>query len=416
MIILLGMGVFQTWLLYKLFGELITFKESKWIKRFAQVGLYLTCLMPMQGGDLENAYFIFLIYMGIGLISSREDIIKRIGSTVLFYTMTLAIKMIAVRMEWMIIKQSYEGSIDELLEVLLCTIGFYIVYKLFRKIFGVTKEILSTRIWILLTLISLAVVGMVLMSMVVVSARASLVANLSVVLLMSICLMSIIAIFFIIEQIVKGTREESHRKKLEWELEYYNDLKVSQDETKKLLHDMKNHMGAVHAMLYAEQVEEATQYLKQVSGKLHEQASKVYCGHHVANALLNNKVKKMKTYHIAYEIETDLPSDLSVTPMEIGSILANTIDNAIEACMKIEDEKKRSIQIKARYMNERFIYEITNTKANEVVKKDKRFVTSKKDKSNHGYGLRQVEDIVSKYKGIVNVEYEEKTFTIMIVI
>lgn len=409
------MAILETWVLYQLMGTLMVLKKSKTIKFFIYTGLYTTCLMPLQGGDVQNAYFIFLIYMAIGIASSREVMSKRIGSTCLFYAMTLAIKMVAIRIEWVLPLSGSDIHMSNVIEIIISTVVFYVVYRYFGQILGVTKEMISSRIWIFLTMIALAVVGMVIMSMVVVSYQSSFGANIAVILLMSACLMSILAIFFIIEEIAKGTREAAYRKKLEWELEYYNDLKVSQDETRKLLHDMKNHIGAVHAMLYSEQVQEATSYLKQVSGELHEQGSNVYCGHYVANALLNNKVKKMKEHQIAYQIEADLPQKLGITPMEVGSILANTIDNAIEACMKIEDADKRNIRIKMRYVHDKCIYEITNTKINEIVKKNQRFMTSKKDKTKHGYGMRQIHEIVNRYKGIINVEYDEDWFSVMII-
>lgn len=372
--------------------------------------------MPLQSGDLENAYFIFLIYMAIGIIGSTDTRNKKLGSSFLIYAMTLAIKMAGVRIVLLILGIDSNDTLRMVAEMLIITFMFYLVYKSFENVIGQNKAVISDSIWLLLTMISVATVGMVLVSMMVVANKVTLGMNVFVILLMGICLMSIISIFYIIEAIAKGAREENHRKELEWELEYYNDLKESQDQTRKLLHDMKNHMGAIHAMLYSQQIEEAATYLKQVSDEISEQKSIVYCKHQVANAILNNKVKKMEEAKITYEIKFDLPEEAGLNQMEIGSILANTIDNAIEACIKIEDIVKRRIEIKARYSREKVMYEIRNTKEHEVLKEGEQFVTSKADKVNHGYGLRQVKDIVGRYKGIMEVNCEGEWFEVMIII
>ena len=44
------------------------------------------------------------------------------------------------------------------------------------------------------------------------------------------------------------------------------------------------------------------------------------------------------------------------------------------------------------------------------------FLTSKPDKLNHGFGLKNIDDVIKKYKGIKKISVDMDVFTIMIMI
>lgn len=416
LLLLLLIGGIESKIIYELLGELAVVKENKTTKYMALIGIWITCMMPLQGGDLENAFFIVCIYLGVGMVVIADQFLRKLGSILLFYAMTLAIKMLAVRVTWLILGVDFENYWASIFETCMTLILFWVVHKFFGKMIQHAKMQISRRIWMMLCLIAFTTIGMVVMSMIVVSYRSTPLENVLVVGLMLICLLSILSVFFIIEQIAKGTQAMLQKQQLEWEMAYYNDLQEKQDETRKFLHDMKNHVGVVQGMLYAERVEEAKSYLGQLTGHLGTKSMKVYCQHHVANAILSNKVKKMEELGIAYEILCDLPENLKMSEVEIGSILANTIDNAIEANMKIQSPEEKRVEIRSRMHGEQWIYEIINPKVHPIRREHKRFLSTKEDHKNHGYGLRQVQDIVKRYDGLLEITCEGNTFEILMMI
>ena len=90
----------------------------------------------------------------------------------------------------------------------------------------------------------------------------------------------------------------------------------------------------------------------------------------------------------------DLKEAAALTDIELCSLFANTLDNAIEACVKIKDREKRRITLKARSVNGHFSYEIVNAKENKVTERNGSFETDKEDKGSHGIGLWNVRQIV----------------------
>ncbi|MGL4736179.1 MAG: sensor histidine kinase [Cellulosilyticaceae bacterium] len=329
---------------------------------------------------------------------------------------TKILALTGILVTWLILGMDYDNYIASIIEVCVTLVLFLVIHKVFGRMIQWAKTQISRKIWMMLSLIALTTIGMVVMSMEVVSYRTTQLENMLVIGLMMLCLISILSVFFIIEQIAKGSQAMLQKQQLEWEMAYYNDLQDKQDETRKFLHDMKNHVGVVQGMLYADRVDTAKSYLGQLTGHLGTKSMKVYCQHHVANAILSNKVKKMEELGISYEILCDLPEHLKISEVEIGSILANTIDNAIEANMQIASLEKRRIEIRSRIQGDQWIYEVINPKVHQIKRTQKRFFSTKEDPANHGYGLRQVQDIVKQYDGLLEVTCDGDTFEILMMI
>ena len=116
-------------------------------------------------------------------------------------------------------------------------------------------------------------------------------------------------------------------------------------------------------------------------------------------------------YHI------DLPEVTAIDQVSLCSIFANTLDNAIEASRKIPEPEKRSISVKARIADNGFFsYEIKNEKRNKVLMEKGNYISDKKNKSEHGLGLSNVQRTVEKYNGTLHISYDDTSFTVVILI
>ena len=99
------------------------------------------------------------------------------------------------------------------------------------------------------------------------------------------------------------------------------------------------------------------------------------------------------------QIDTEVFSTLPFTDREIISLFGNLLDNALEACEKIND-KERWIKIKIKKKNLLLYIEIANALEEMPKQIQKEFVSNKKDNGLHGYGMKNIQDIVRKYDGI----------------
>lgn len=76
-------------------------------------------------------------------------------------------------------------------------------------------------------------------------------------------------------------------------------------------------------------------------------------------------------------------------------VLSNLLDNAIEAVGQCEDN--RVIKIKFIQEKDGFVLSVHNTIKDKIEIINNEIVTTKKDKLNHGYGIKNVKAVLEKY-------------------
>lgn len=111
-----------------------------------------------------------------------------------------------------------------------------------------------------------------------------------------------------------------------------------------------------------------------------------------------------------------IPQGLVINEAYICTILGNSLDNAIEACME-QLKGQRTIKIIMSYLKTNLFISIINThEGNVKVDKKKRIITSKENSNNHGLGLKNIKEAVEKYNGELSIEYTESIFELTILL
>ena len=208
-------------------------------------------------------------------------------------------------------------------------------------------------------------------------------------------------------------RSDMELETMRYQKSYYQEVESSQETVRRMRHDMKNHLGVVEMLVRGGEYEKAEQHLHGLDQEFASR-TRIYCADPVVNAVLNAKMEKAEGSGISCEYQVDLEEALPLDDIELCSLFANTLDNAVEACEKIREREKRRISLKARCRNGHFSCEIVNSKENKITEKNGNFETDKDDRSSHGIGLRNVRQIVQKYRGEMDVSYTEDTFSVTI--
>lgn len=193
------------------------------------------------------------------------------------------------------------------------------------------------------------------------------------------------------------------QEKKEWEIaehhyamqqEYYDQLRIQQEETRALWHDISKY-------LRASQVEEKEGALLQVQEMLDSISCVVDVNNRVASVILNEYAQAARASQIELELDVQVPEVLFVTAADLYVLIGNTMDNAIEACQSLPTEQ-RTIILKLKTHNNILFYEISNPFKEEHL--------SRVRNSYHGYGLRNVERCVEKYNGKMEVSKDMGIF------
>ena len=83
---------------------------------------------------------------------------------------------------------------------------------------------------------------------------------------------------------------------------------------------------------------------------------------------------------------------------DVYALFGNLLDNAIE-CLLQEKDEKRILSVQVNRKNDGCHIHIENYCSKEIDFEDGLPLTTKKDKSYHGFGVRSVKYIVEKYHG-----------------
>ena len=121
----------------------------------------------------------------------------------------------------------------------------------------------------------------------------------------------------------------------------------------------------------------------------------IYSANPVVNAILKVKSVKAKEKEIPMQVTTLLPQRVSVDIGDMGVLYGNLLDNAIEAAMAVEQEK-RYVHVESKFQEGRLLLSIKNSKPSGTSSYKQ---TNKKDKIKHGRGIRSVRKVAEKYGG-----------------
>lgn len=102
--------------------------------------------------------------------------------------------------------------------------------------------------------------------------------------------------------------------------------------------------------------------------------------------------------------------------MDICSIFGNALDNAIESVLRIKDKEKRLIHVTVSSLNDFVMIRIENYYEDKLQTEDGNYVTTKRDKRHHGWGIKSIKYTADRYDGAVYINTDNNWFDIKIAI
>lgn len=207
------------------------------------------------------------------------------------------------------------------------------------------------------------------------------------------------------------------------ELEYINQYKKSQEETRAFRHDIANNLSLLAAMMDEGKSEEAKEYLDGLLGDVRGMSPKYVTGDEMLDCIVGMKASRMEEEEIDFKLDGMIDGGLGMKPVDVCNIFANALDNAIEACERIPEKTDRWVSLLVKRTDKFFSIKLSNSVKEEKngISLDKLFdgisrKTSKKDKNLHGFGTLNMKKALEKYGGMLKSEQEGDAFTVSIMI
>lgn len=199
--------------------------------------------------------------------------------------------------------------------------------------------------------------------------------------------------------------------RLNEQLLYTQQQSLSDEALRSFRHDYKNHIIVINSLFEQGDTSGAKEYFEKLKSDTLSAVNAFSTGNSVVNSLLTVKKADALKHNTVIDFSGIVP-EKGIDAGDMCICVGNLIDNAIEACMKLPAEEKKTISISGSVRKNTMILTVKNPVGNIKFKKaGDGFATTKKDVKAHGIGLKNVKKVAQKYMGELMLTHNGDEFT-----
>ncbi len=350
------------------------------------------------GNNLAARFVNSLIFCSILIIS---DILGAIVVTIANNSLS-----------WSIV---FEESVVRLAMFCIAKIITTLIITLILHYRNKEKSYLPTKLWYLfLFLFSILLsVAILVMEIGILTDRSTLFVDVALMSIMLIFLLFYISTYYLFYRITEHVERSQQLSMLEYQNEAIEKYFIQTQEANRMIrilsHDLKHSMLSWKELYcdkgYRESMEHILEYEQAI-----ETTHIVDVGNELANAIIYQKLLFATKNDINISVRGTFYKDLNISKIDLCSLLGNLLDNAIEANLKIENSDNRKIAMKIKRSGNLLFLELENNYIDEPVVQNGNFVSQKKNRVCHGIGMISINNVVTKYDGVINNTYNRNIF------
>lgn len=228
-----------------------------------------------------------------------------------------------------------------------------------------------------------------------------------------------LVVFHLISEILENSRKmkeaEALRQQSIGQVELYNSMRENYNIQRQRAHEYKNQIVCMDMLIKKKDYSKLEDYIGDISDGLDAQLDMVDTNNDIVNAIINAKYYEAIQNDVLIVLKINDLSDIKVSDNDIVTILSNLLDNAIEAA-KLCDVGKRIVKVKMLYEADVLSIAVSNSyKVEPMITEDGYIRTTKKDKEEHGLGIRNVVATLEKYNAEYIIDYKNGKFVFSII-
>ena len=174
---------------------------------------------------------------------------------------------------------------------------------------------------------------------------------------------------------------------------------------RRFKHDIINHVGALRELVNQKKTEDAKEYIDTIWNIQEGFDLKIHTGDSFLDVIMNYYLYLAAKQSIKFAVSGKLVGKMHLEMFDITTLMGNILQNAMEATIKADDPK---IQVEFIEHKKEFFIVVSNSVVEKPNIKKDFFMTSKRDKMNHGFGMKNIVAVVEKYYGEYYMESIEE--------
>ncbi len=179
-----------------------------------------------------------------------------------------------------------------------------------------------------------------------------------------------------------------------------------------LKHEMRGHLTNIKGLAQSGEYESLTDYIAKLDESMSGFELTLQTGNPVTDVIVNEIRRQSLDLGIRFQVEFHYPDPGDYDAFDVGIILQNLLQNAVEACEKV-DEGERFIVLIGKRKGRFFLIEVKNPFMGEVVfgQDGLPITTKQEDAPMHGIGLSNVRREAEKYFGELELKAAQREFS-----
>lgn len=219
-----------------------------------------------------------------------------------------------------------------------------------------------------------------------------------------------ISSIMLFQKLVQLGEEERKRAILENQMvQMQREIEEIQDiyaDMRGLRHDMKSHLESIAAVIRrisGKDKEEIDNYIEKMETTVSRLDFAYRTGNPITDVIIHQKKQEAEKQNISFEADFTYPDKQQIDVYDIGIVLNNALENAIEASSKAPG--KKSISLRSYMKGNLFFIEVENDFLSEIIFDSETGlpVSSKADKQLHGLGMENIQRCAKKYMGDIDI-------------
>lgn len=202
--------------------------------------------------------------------------------------------------------------------------------------------------------------------------------------------------------------QEQYEQHLKSQLKHLDELLIKQKALRGFKHDVSNQLVALKGYFASGDAAGGMRHVDSLFQRVSDIEAVIDTGNIALDAVLSTKQTIAEHKGIVFEHHIRIAENLAVDPVDLCVIFGNALDNAIEACERLETADKR-IVLDLRQEDSTLFCQLANTAPPSDAGS---LATSKPDKDNHGFGFANLTASLEKYGGAPLVVWEKGWFTL----
>lgn len=210
-----------------------------------------------------------------------------------------------------------------------------------------------------------------------------------------LCIAADASMFYLLRATAQRARLQAQNnlllRQVELQKEHYSALISQYESVRHMRHDISNHLHTIQILLDQGNPEEASAYAAQLREKM-PTAKLGQCQNPVLDAFLYDRISVLHEKGITVDCRISLPSQLSISDLDLISAFGNLLDNASEACQHLDHPE---IILKALLKQGYLLIETVNPIPPDIPKKKLRRIPQ----LERGVGFHILNGLAEKYDG-----------------